>query len=411
MYFPVVGTIVVALIVTVAVAWARGEAGNTTLHTVAKPPASLAIATPAASAQVAWRTNDRAAIGNPRYQGTVVVYGKHAVRGLDARTGSQTWSYTRSNRSVCAAAQTTYTDAHSRTHGATIAVYRVGGNCDEVTALASGTGRRIWTRTLDEDGQPLNGTPSFQVTSSTFVATTSSVSYSIDASSGIDRWVYSRYGCTIERVVPGASGALISQTCTNPRCSGLKFCGRGPQLLLRGNTAASDDNKSNPDQIIWNLIGNTDVPVSADSTVSALNTTTRSLSLFDATTGKANGSTVLTPAPATAGVITALAAGSSELATVRGVAAALGGDPGRPAWSLAVSAPLTAVPVMDSADLTLDNARVTVPSSTGAAVLDANTGRVVRQVTLSPRPAAGSSIFPLGTGQLAAGAGGTVAYR
>jgi hypothetical protein len=46
-------------------------------------------------------------------------------------TGQITWSCTRTDRVVCAAI-----DAG----GATIAVYRLHGECDELTALDSGTG-------------------------------------------------------------------------------------------------------------------------------------------------------------------------------------------------------------------------------------------------------------------------------
>ena len=404
-YFGVVGAIVVALVITVAVAWARGEAANTTLHTVARPPANLTVGEPAASATSVWHTTDRVAIGSPRFGGTVVVYGRHTVRGLDARTGTQTWSYSRSNRVVCAALQSA---------GTTVAVYRVGGNCDELTALASDTGKRRWTRTLDQDGQPVNGRASYQVLPYSLVVSTSSFVYVIDPGSGYNRWTYGRYGCAINGVALGSTGALISQTCTNPRCAGLKFCGRGPQLLLRDANAGVDDKTKNPsnyDQLKWNLIGNTDVPVSADGVVAALNTTTRSLDLFDPAKGRSTGAVTLSPTPAGSGSVSAVSAGGPELVTVRGVAAALSAQTGPATWSRAVPAPLTAVPLTDSGDLSLGTARVTVPTPTGAAVLDGSSGRVVRSVTLSPRPAAGSTIYPLGTGQLVSGPAGTVAYR
>lgn len=404
-YGAVLGAIVVVLAIGVSVAWSRGEVANTSLHTVSRPPANLTIGQPTTSAKSVWHTDDRVAIGSPRYGGTVVVYGRHTVRGLDARTGEQTWSYTRSNRVVCAALQSA---------GTTVAVYRVGGNCDELTALASDTGKRRWTRTLDQDGQPINGRASYQVFPYSVVVSTSSFVYVIDPSSGINRWTYGRYGCAIGRVTLGSAGALISQTCTNPRCAGLKFCGRGPQLLLRDANAPVDDKTKNPsnfDQIKWNLIGNTDVPVSADGVVAALNTTTRALDLFKPAKGKASGSVTLSPAPAGSGPIASVSVAGPELVTVRGVAAVLSGDAGRSAWSRAVTAPLTAVPLTDSGDLTLGNARVTVPTSTGAAVLDGTSGRVVTSITLTPGPAAGSSIFPLGAGQLASGPAGTVAYR
>ena len=364
-------------------------------------------ATPAAAATVAWRTSDRAAYGDPSYAGTVVVYGRHTVRGVDARTGKQTWSYTRSDRTVCAAVQT---------QGHTVASFELNGNCDEVTGLDSRTGHRTWTRTLDENGQPLSGHPRYQAMGDIVMITSRSVIYAIVVDGvypGYDKWVYSRFGCTIENAVLGSAGALISQTCTDPRCTGIKFCGRGPQLLLRSSDPADDKSKnpSNFDHVFWNLIGNTDVPVSADGALSALNTSARTLQLFASANGRSVGSVQLSPAPASAASVSAAAVGDDELVSVGGVAAALDAEPGRPLWSRAVTAPLTAVPVRDATDLTTGNARITVPTSTGAAVLDATTGRVTAQVALTPAPAAGSSVYPLGSGQLAVGASGTVAYR
>ena len=406
-YFSVVGAVVLALIVTVTVAWDRGEVANTSLHTVTSPPATLPIAAPAAAPRFAWRTSDRAALGNPRVGGTVVVYSAHTVRGLDARTGKQTWSYTRSNRTVCSAVQA---------QGRTVASYELNGNCDELTGLDSRTGKRVWTRTLDEDGRPLYGHPSYQVMGDTVMITSPSVIYTIVVDGtypGYDRWIYSRFGCTIEHAVLGTAGALISQTCTNPHCTGIKFCGRGPQLLLRDGNLGVDDKTKNPtnfDHIIWNLIGNAGVPVSADGVLSALNPTTHSLDLFTATRGGSAGSVPLSPEPTSAGSATAAAVSDYELVSVGGVAAVLVGS-GSPAWTREVSAPPTAVPVRDSDDLISGAARITVPTATGAAVLDGATGRVLQQVTLSPAPRAGASIYPLGTGQLAVGAAGTVAYR
>ena len=406
-YFSVIGVVVLALAVAVTVVWERGEVANTTLHTVAKPPAALPVATPAAAAQVRWRTSDRAAYGDPSYAGTVVVHGKHTVRGIDARTGTQTWSYTRSDRTVCAAVLAA---------GRVVASYEVNGNCDELTGLDARTGRRVWTRTLDENGQPLSGHPSYQVMGDVVMITSRSVIYTIVVDGtypGYDRWVYSRFGCTIQNAVLGTAGALISQTCTDPRCTGLKFCGRGPQLLLRSSDPADDKSKnpSNFDHVYWNLIGNTDVPVSADGALSALNTSSHTLALFAAATGRSTGSVQLSPSPTSGADATAATVGDDELVSVGGVAAALDGQPGRTLWSRAVTAPATAVPVGDATDLTTGNARITVPTSSGAAVLDANTGQVTAQITLTPAPATGSSIYPLGAGQLTVGTSGTVAYR
>jgi hypothetical protein len=282
-YLAALAVVLVLVGAGVAVAWTNGEIGNVTLHTVRSAPAALQMTVPSKPLQVAWRTSDRAAIGNPQWHGTVVTYSTQTVRGRDARTGRQTWSYTRTDRSVCTAMQTA---------GTTIAVYAEHGNCDELTALNSNTGVRKWTRTLDEDGKPVNGTPTtYQVLTYTVIIGTAQVIYAIDPSSGIDRWTWYHYGCTVDHVVLGSAGALISQTCTKQQnCNGHSMCGPGPQLLLRDGSAGYDDNSDkNPDQVIWNRFGDTDVPVSADTLIAGLNRSTAALDTYAAKHGARAG--------------------------------------------------------------------------------------------------------------------------
>src|SRR5690349_10305526 len=142
-YAAVVGVIVVAAAVIAELVWIHGEAHNTTLHTVASPPPAVAMQSPNATLTQAWRTTDELAAGVPVAGGTVITYTKHTVRGRDARTGKVTWSYSRSNRVLCNAAQAA---------GIVVALYKVNGNCDEVTGLKAETGARKWVRTLDMDG-------------------------------------------------------------------------------------------------------------------------------------------------------------------------------------------------------------------------------------------------------------------
>jgi outer membrane protein assembly factor BamB len=401
-YLGVVALVVVALAVGVSIAWSHGEVANTTLHTVPKAPSSLAIGSPTQSPQVAWRTSDRAAIGTPQRGGTVVVYSNRTVRGVDARTGAQTWSYTRTNRTVCSAAQIA---------GTTIAIYELHGNCDEVTALDSGTGTRKWTRTLDFDGQPLNGHPTYQMLSYTLMITSPSVIYALDPSSGYNRWTYSRYGCTIEHAALGSEGALISQNCTNPKCGKLKFCGRGPQLLMRNGIDGTDDkSETNPDRIKWNVLGDTDIPVSADALVSALNTTTRSLDVLDPKTGKPRGPVTISPAPPALSPITAVSASGNEVIWIGGVAYAVRPNATTPDWSAATPGPPTVVSTTGEDNPTLPTARVTVPSSDGIRILDGNTGQTAQSFAVPP-PEPGSLVYPLGNGFLVAAPSATVAYK
>ena len=294
-YYPIVGGVLLALVITFVVAYLHGEAHNTRSITVAKAPASLTVQTPTPDQHELWHTSDHAAIGTPNYAGTVVVYGAHTVRGIDARTGEQTWSYYRSDRTVCSTAQL---------NGIAVAVYELSGNCDEVTGLDAGTGVLQWTRTLDFNGQPLFGQPAFQAdeNDSTLLITTPTVIYAVGAGSGEtggeNHFVYSHFGCEIHGAVVGSSGGLISQTCVRPRCgtgtSRQKFCGTGPQLLIRPEyDPTGDASATNPNRIMWNQFGKSYVPLSAGTIVAAGDTANGYLDLFDPQSGKPAGSVAL----------------------------------------------------------------------------------------------------------------------
>ena len=108
------------------------------------------------------------------------------------------------------------------------------------------------------------------------MVTTPSVIYAIDPGSGYNRWIYGRYGCTIRGAVLGTAGALISQNCTNPQLPARRSSAPAGRscCCATASTAVDDNDKVNPDRIHWNLVGNTDVPVSADAVIGALNPTT-----------------------------------------------------------------------------------------------------------------------------------------
>jgi hypothetical protein len=352
--------------------------------------------------QAVWRTRDRTAIGHPQWRGTVVTYSPHTVRGRDARTGRQTWSYTRTDRSVCTAIQTA---------GTTVALYARDGNCDEITALNSNTGVREWTRTLDEDGKPVNGAPTtYQVLSSTVLISTDQVIYAIDPGSGLDRWTWYHYGCTIQHVVLGSAGALISQTCTNAQnCNGHKMCGPGNQMLLRDGEAGYDDsNTKNPDQVIWNHFGNSDIPVSADSLISALNPTTGALDTFTADHGRAAGSIALRPGPPALGPITATEAYPGEIVWIGGRIYAVTDRSMQ--WTARADASPTVVSQFGDEFPQRATARITAPLNGRIVAFSGPTGHVLRVFDV-PAGGPGSSARPLGTGLLVSSASGTVAYR
>ncbi|MDT4943002.1 MAG: hypothetical protein QOJ34_3091 [Pseudonocardiales bacterium] len=403
-YAAIVAVIVAGLGTWVGVAWSRGEISHASLHTFAPPPPSIGVAAPTPTQQVAWRTPDRIALGEPQYGGTVITYSVHTVGGRDARTGARTWYYTRSDRTVCTAAQLS---------GTVIAVYANKGNCDELSAFDSDTGRRRWTRTLDMDGMPLNGRPSYQVTASTMLITSNSVIYAIDPVSGYNRWTYYRYGCSIEHVVLGGAGALISQNCSAQQdCHGdTKFCKVGAQLTLRNGVDGRDDDKANPDQIIWSLVGNTDIPVSADDQlISAVDEQGTTLHTFDTDKGTETGSVTLTPATDELGPVSAVSTSGAEIVWLGGQTYAIADSSREPLWRSDSAAPPTVISTTSDSSPLLATARITVAISSGIGILDGNDGRLIQQFTVGT-PQRGSLVYSLGDGFLVAGTSGVIAYR
>lgn len=404
----------IVLVVIAKIAYSVGEISHVTLRTVRYPPPGVTLRPPAATQTQAWRSGDSTALGTPYAGGTIITYDKHSVRGRDSRTGKITWSYTRTDRSVCTALQT---------DDVTVAVYELHGNCDELTGLDSDTGERQWTRTLDKDSNVVNhaveGQPHYAVTDSTVLIWTAQVIYAIDPSGnqdfgskngGLDHWVFGEQGCTINGVALGSSGALISQTCRARHCSGLKFCGNGPQLLLRdpltGENTNSSTNDGNPDQIKWNRIGSNLRPASADNTVTALSPDGTTLFRLKTESGKIAGDLALSGG---SGAVSVAATGDGDLVRFGGMTYAM--RTGFPAFIW--QAETAALPTVSSANGVglpeLPATRLTVPTATGIATLDPTDGTVKQRFAV-PATAAGSVVYPYGTGFLVAGPD-TVLYR
>ncbi|HZY75847.1 MAG TPA: PQQ-binding-like beta-propeller repeat protein [Jatrophihabitantaceae bacterium] len=400
-YGVLLAVLVVIAGVIVKIAYAHGEISHAKLSTAPSAAPSVPLGAPASSPNQVWSSDDHTAIGTPYWGGTVITYSTHAVVGRDALTGKVRWSYTRTDRTTCTAAQI---------GGVTIAVFRLNGNCDELTAMDSGTGERHWTRTLDKDGHPVNGTPQFAVGQDTFMVTTPQVIYAIspdgtsgDGNGGLDRWVFSQPGCTINSAVLGSAGALVSQNCANPDCGTQKFCGAGPQLLLRdpmtGENTDSSKNKGNPDQIIWNLIGNTSVPVSADDVISAVAKGGDKLTTFSAAAedhGKVLATLPLSAA-ASGTAPQAAATANAELVRLDGTTYLINETGTSVLWHAATDA----LPTVASGG-TLTAPEFVVPTSGGIALLDSRTGKAGKTFAV-PAPAPGSSVYALGSGFVVAG--------
>jgi hypothetical protein len=388
LYVAILGVILIALGVTVAVAYQHGEAANTTLRTVSAPPPAINVEQPAGTVAKAWGTTDATAVGTPYWKGTVVTYDDHTVRGRNGSTGKQTWSYSRSNRTICSVVQD---------DGRTYALYRVSGNCDQMTVLDSGTGVREWTRTYDKDGQPLNGTPTVIVGKDTLILWTSSVVYASHLDGyQYDRWQFSRAGCTINGVAYGSAGALISMNCQGLTCpSGQKFCGDGPQLLLRDPVTGQDTSKTeNPDIITWSLMGSTMTPVSAGTEIIA-----RQSDQFDILASK-DGTTVgHLKTTDTGPTSSSLELASTEVVWSGSRTYSVSGDAQN--WSVQMSEVPTAS-TTDGSDPDVGNGIFAVPGTNAVDLIDMKDGSVTRSVPLAGIPS-GASAWPYGHGFVIAG--------
>lgn len=404
-YAIVVAAAVVIALVVVKIAYDHGELSHTHLHTVASAPPSIVNSpSPSAGPTKAWSSTDTTAVGTPVADGTVVTHDAHTVRGRNALTGAPTWSYTRTDRTVCAAVQTQLV---------TVAVYRLKGSCDELTALDSTTGQRRWTRTLDTDGAIFTGPTRYSVDGGNvmFVSPTSIYTVAVagtanDGNGGLNEWTFYHRGCTIDGAVLGSAGALISQTCRGQDCQGHKLCGDGHQLLLRDGSANYDEKSTtNPDIVKWNDLGKNLVPTSAGATVTARDPNGATLTSFDPKTGKSLGTAALS-GPSGAAAPSAFASGTdADLIWIGRHTYALARGRTSFAWQAATSG----LPTPASSTAILTGAPALAPTTTGAVALDLANGTVRARYPIAAPPP-GATVVPLGAGLLVAGSH-TVVYR
>ena len=251
-YAAVLAVLLLAVVVAVRVAYARGELTHVSGHTAA-PPAPLPAGSTADALALAWRTEDRPAGGTPVQDGIVVTHDSHGVHGLDARTGKLRWHYTRSDQTICSVLQQ---DA------STIAIYNRHGNCDQVTGLVTATGAVKWQRTLTDNGiTEAASAPNVVLTVARYSV------HVIDNAGGLDRWDWvAPDRCSVDRALAGSQGVLISTT-----------CGSKHRLVLRGLTS---------DELKWSVdVPQAMVPVAASAFVGALDPTTGELHSYSVDKG------------------------------------------------------------------------------------------------------------------------------
>ena len=397
-YAAVIALVVAAAVVVALLVFRSGEITHTHLRTASKPAPSVPLASPVTQPQIRWQSADATAVGAPFLGGTVVTYSQHTVTGRDALTGDARWTFTRTDRDVCEVAQQ---------QGRAIAIYRHGRNCDQVTTLDTQTGERVWERTLDENGLPINGRPLMIPGDNSIFVMTQSALYAIQVSTsdcdpdtgsscGSDSWTYTPpSGCGMTSAVPGSSGVLISEHCAD-----------GDHLVLRHPSAGTDS--KDPKPIKWRLDGNGGIPVAADSFVGAIDPATRGLVIYETAKGKVTTQQTLTPAPTGAGPARRLSTGQGELVWIGGTAYALDSS-GAQLWSAPAENLPTVTADGTSPNPALDGAEILAPTATGVEALDGTTGAVTAQYAVAA-PAAGSRVFAMGSGFLVAGSF-TRAYR
>jgi len=394
-----------AAFVVVRVAYSAGELSHTTLRPARGPAPSVPAAAPSTPLRLAWRTTDTTALGVPFDGGTVVTTDRHTVRGRNGITGAVRWSYTRTDRTVCAALQA---------GAVTIAVYRLAGNCDELTALNTATGALNWTRTLDKDGAAFDGPASYVVTPATVLFVSRTALYAIDPSGttatqgGLDRWTFYHRGCRITSATLGTQGALISQNCTGEDCSSAaaKYCGNGPQLLLRdaqaGTNTDTSTNHSNPDQVKWNLKDSRLRAAAAGAVLAAVEPSGLTLEVLSASDGSRLQRLALR---SHAGADTAVqTTADADLYWADGITYALGAD-GAMRWQTATSGPPSTS--LQGTD-TLARSDITAVAGGAVVTLSGSSGRDSRRYPLAVGGA--RRAWPYGSGFLVAGAG-TQMYR
>jgi hypothetical protein len=252
-YAGTLAAVVLVAFVAVRLAFAHGELTKVS-DLVAAAPTPLPTGPIADTVTRVWRSDDHPAVGDPYSNGVVVTYAGHTVNGRDAATGQVRWHYTRSDETVCSVAQQ---------DRSTIAIYKRGGNCDEVTGFDTATGRPKWYRTLND-----NGAISVASSPNVVLVVAATTVHVIDNAGGLDRWQWAApAGCAVDRSLAGSFGVLTSY-----------HCGNRNHLTLHDLTASSEK---------WTIDASAPtVPVAASVLVAAADPATGTMTSYAAKDGK-----------------------------------------------------------------------------------------------------------------------------
>lgn len=195
------GLVVIAAALTVIAVPVVGASDwwNTRLRVAATPPPRLSRAALPDAVRARWTVPRGIGHADPVVDSTVIVATAHDIVGRDPVDGRQRWHYQRNNATLC--------DWVS-VDGAVVAAFRHHGGCSDLIALDGGTGQRRWYRNADIDADvTLTAGPGVVVAG----GHTKLVAYYTDT--GLERWTYTKPGCTFGTPVAGDLGVATILSC------------------------------------------------------------------------------------------------------------------------------------------------------------------------------------------------------
>lgn len=199
----------------------RSDWWNTDTRVAARAPAPVAQTALPEAVRQRWSVSGTTSGTDPLRGSVVVVSTPHRIAGREVATGTELWHYQRDNATLC---------GWIVQDGAVVAAFRHRGGCSDLVALDTGTGQRRWYRNADLDADvTFASAPGVVVVG----GSTSLTAFYTD--SGLDRWKYTKSGCTFGPPVAGNLGVAVVLTCQ----------GQAPLLSLH-DTAGKDERWSVP---------------------------------------------------------------------------------------------------------------------------------------------------------------------